>query len=336
MLVASIRFRGAREEIPAAFDRLYAHARPVAAGLPFSLHYVHHPEEPPDIEVCLPVSQPVEAGGVHSRQLEGGELLCVSHSGPYAQLGTAWGQIAAYARAHHVMIDDEPAREVYIEDWTQHGDAAEHYVTELQVMLMLPRWLNRLAEGVDRAAGPVGRDRIMAGSEALTPDGPVEDKYLWARGAMQRLDETTRCAIMGGCAHRFPEAQIAPLRAIYQATGDIDAVLHAMESWPEWYESPWREGAAVMVRKIPYNVAGYEAASDPVEQRAQYCHCPTVKAAIRAGVTLPRSYCFCGAGWYARLWEGILGQPVRVELIDSVMLGGDGCRFAVRLPEGIM
>jgi predicted hydrocarbon binding protein len=41
-------------------------------------------------------------------------------------------------------------------------------------------------------------------------------------------------------------------------------------------------------------------------------------------------YCQCGAGFYRGIWETILERPVRVEVLESVLSGGDVCRVAVQ------
>ena len=47
---------------------------------------------------------------------------------------------------------------------------------------------------------------------------------------------------------------------------------------------------------------------------------------------LSPTYCYCGAGFYKGLWEGILQKPVMVEILESVMKGDDVCKIAIHLP----
>ncbi|HUT21312.1 MAG TPA: hypothetical protein VM366_19345 [Anaerolineae bacterium] len=49
-------------------------------------------------------------------------------------------------------------------------------------------------------------------------------------------------------------------------------------------------------------------------------------------MAIPEIYCYCGAGYYKGIWEAILGQPVRVEVLESVLKGGDVCTIAIDLP----
>jgi predicted hydrocarbon binding protein len=50
---------------------------------------------------------------------------------------------------------------------------------------------------------------------------------------------------------------------------------------------------------------------------------------------LPQTYCYCGAGFYQGIWEKVLDEPVQVEVLESVMTGGDVCQIAVELPQSV-
>ena len=55
-----------------------------------------------------------------------------------------------------------------------------------------------------------------------------------------------------------------------------------------------------------------------------------------AGEGLPASYCYCGAGYYKGIWEEVLQRPVEVEVLESVLDGGDVCRVAITLPAEVL
>jgi len=52
------------------------------------------------------------------------------------------------------------------------------------------------------------------------------------------------------------------------------------------------------------------------------CYCGSVS---RTKEKIPSIYCYCGAGWYKRLFEEVLGRPVRVEVLQSIANGADEC-----------
>jgi hypothetical protein len=70
---------------------------------------------------------------------------------------------------------------------------------------------------------------------------------------------------------------------------------------------------------------------DPEKKRALYCHCPRIREAIASKTELSPTYCYCGAGFYKKIWEYILQQPVKVELLESVLKRDDVCRIAIHL-----
>ena len=58
------------------------------------------------------------------------------------------------------------------------------------------------------------------------------------------------------------------------------------------------------------------------------CYCPFLKTYSKK--ILP-TWCNCSRGWTKELFESALDRPVGVELIKSIRLGDDVCRFKVIL-----
>jgi len=56
------------------------------------------------------------------------------------------------------------------------------------------------------------------------------------------------------------------------------------------------------------------------------CLCPMVESKP-AG--LSRTYCQCSVGYVREMYEQTFGQPVTVELVESVLYGGARCRFKI-------
>jgi effector-binding domain-containing protein len=347
MLVAGIRFRGEYDEAPRHFQQIYEHVKPYVTGKGILLHYFFDESVEPgqDLEACYPVSQPIETGEVKSHVLEGGQVICAVHAGPLGKRGEpgsitdAWQRIFNHIRRHAMIIDSVPRREVYLQDAQEHGDDAAHYVTEVQLVYKFYR-LEKLAENLDRLAGETVRQQVMADSERY-PTCSLHERAEWYKGAIERLDslvgdEDTRRGIMITVGDQFPRARIAMMRDIYQRTGDLDGLLEIMRADRtlgdrSWYEAPTREGNVIYVTKDPVLPEEYQKATTENEKRAAYCHCRVLADAIRAGMTISKTYCYCGAGWYQQLWEGILGKPVRIEVVKSILQGDDRCSFAIHL-----
>ena len=56
------------------------------------------------------------------------------------------------------------------------------------------------------------------------------------------------------------------------------------------------------------------------------CYCGSVS---KTKEKIPLTYCYCGAGWYMRLFEEVLGKPVKVEVLQSIANGADECLLRI-------
>ena len=220
-------------------------------------------------------------------------------------------------------------------------------------------WLSKLSSSLDKIAGEDTRKKILQGSEKLTSDSPSDEIIDWTKQAMRRLDalvdEEKRIEIMTGCACRYPESELSEIRDAYAKTKDIGAAHNMLRDRfvlflktslglednlvEEIMNRGWglagvRKGNTIIATKIPRsgNLVEYLKETDPEKKRALYCHCPRIREAIGSTAKLSPTYCYCGAGFYKAIWEYILQQPVKVELLESVLRGDEVCRVAIHLP----
>lgn len=201
-------------------------------------------------------------------------------------------------------------------------------------------WLDKFKAALEQFVGRSGAQKVFEDGRPVSARSSPKRKANWMKGAMERLDvlvddEGTRQQIMQCCSHRFPPARIKKLKREYERHGDIDELLKFMQTDSSWYglsyyEYPKRAGNIIYVTKIPYAPQRFEAATTPEAKRRTYCHCGWVKA---SPTPISKTFCFCGSGWYKTLWEGILGKPVRVEVITTIASGGEECTFAIHLPD---
>ena len=341
MLIAGVRFEGGYEEIAGHLENLEREVGSRAVGVPLAIYHGRG-----RIEIAVPVRGPVESAGVTSRTLPGGLMLTHPHRGRYGseeagkELGEMWGKLWRYTVEHHIGVTEEPWREVYLED---DPDDPGAYTSELQIPMLLPKWLARLRDGLGRHVGEEVVRYVLEGSEGLSPASDSSEKVAWMKGAMARLDESVpdddaRREIVSGCAHVYPEDVIAKLKADYERLGSIDALLESMREDPgyegaPYYRDPDREGNVIFIDKVPQERQKHEAATDPRIKRAAACHCPVIKAAILADEAIPPTFCHCATGWFRPVWETLVGGPVKVVCEESVLQGHDRCRFAIYLPE---
>lgn len=98
-----------------------------------------------------------------------------------------------------------------------------------------------------------------------------------------------------------------------------------------------REGNIIYEVKIPYQTKQYLAESNPTLKRYYGCHCPWARAVIKNQDVQPaETFCYCSGGFHKKPWEVIFEQPLRVEVLESILKGDDRCRFAIYLPEEVL
>lgn len=93
-------------------------------------------------------------------------------------------------------------------------------------------------------------------------------------------------------------------------------------------------GDVVLKSKIPFNPDKWLKEKDPKMRRYYACHCQLARDAILNDTAEPLStFCYCSAGYEKFPLEVILGVPLEVEVLESVLAGGEKCRFAVKIPK---
>ncbi|OGO18171.1 MAG: hypothetical protein A2Z14_18920 [Chloroflexi bacterium RBG_16_48_8] len=221
-------------------------------------------------------------------------------------------------------------------------------------------WLAKFSQCLRDLAGDEIRDEVMDGSDNLSEATEPLEVIHWIRGAMERLeanvDQGSLRSIMAGCACQYPTSDLEDLRREYEASRDIN-VVHRMlqehfevllrdtlglekELVAEVVEKGWGtagvfQGDTIIATKIPKSgyLVEYLRETHPERKRQIYCHCPRVRDALALSEKLPSSYCYCGAGFYKGIWEEILQASVDVEVLESVLAGGEVCKVAIHLPE---
>jgi len=290
-----------------------------------------------DGEAGFPVCQPLETAEVHSRVLPAMDVLSLTHRGPVERIRETVATLYRRA-AQHGLVSDEFMREVYLDTDNPEGN-------EIEVQFVLHDWIGLLGRHTRRVLGDQAARDVMQGSGEILLESTVGERFGWVKGAMERLDGIAdtlqKYDAVSSCAHVFPSRQIDKLRLAYEsarARGDdpleaVDAVLDLMATDPCWGERPRREGGVIYSSKKPRDPQAWEAAVNRVEKRRAYCFCPIIRNQLDEG--MPATFCYCGAGWYRRQWEGAVGKPVRIDIVESLLKGDDRCTFAIHLPDEI-
>jgi hypothetical protein len=339
-LVAYIRFNlKERAEIHETMQEL-AQVVPaeIMAGAPYvNIQFFSSYSEGFETEVGFPVTKKIESGRVKSKNAAPLEVLSLTHHGPPEALLETKAKLREFT-SQHALISGEFTREVY-PDWRNPQGPIE-------AQFVLHNWNAIFARNLERVLGVTQREAVMQGADSLNFESTPEERFQWAKAAMQRLDELAdehqKFDVVSSCAHVYPTGQLEKLKTVFEEARSrvddpleaVDAVRDFMNADPGWNErEQYRDGRVIYHTKNPFDPQAYEKAQTADEKRAAYCFCPIIRTNLDKG--MPVTYCYCGSGWYRQQWETATGKPVTVEVVQSVLKGDAVCQFAVHLPENL-
>jgi len=131
--------------------------------------------------------------------------------------------------------------------------------------------------------------------------------------------------VMADCACECYIRHLDEFARVYDETGDIEKVLDEMHGRISMIR-PILDGNVIYITKAA-RFDNKHATTENAD-RSSLCKCDHARA---SDVGESPAYCYCGAGWLQRIWEGILKRPVRVDITKSIFQGDDVCEFAVQL-----
>ena len=183
--------------------------------------------------------------------------------------------------------------------------------------------------GACACAAAAGMTAALAGQSAATKPGDktveraakrMEFGDGWVRRFFEvidrTLDEPTRRRLMMANGKSCYAAYAGPPK---QQPGP-----DALEKFKAWVAEKGKErGYAIEGNVITSEFLG--SAETGQASPENICLCPMVEAQ-KPGQISP-TYCLCSVGYVKELHERILGRPVEVELVDSVLRGGKRCKF---------
>jgi len=332
ILIASITKQiKARSEITPLLEQVKKACGDEVNGSPMVIFHGGAVKEGFLVEAAYPVSHPVENGEVHTRTLEDVRAFCAIHKGPHDKIRETVLMIFSLMESH-AWSTSLFRREIYL---VIDPLNPENNVTEIQSVIH--EWDQLFARSAADVLGPEAAREITLGIDAFSPETTSQEYLDWIQLTIERLDAATsdeemKCKIVASCAHVFPQERIDHLREVY-SNGTVDDVLHEMYEDDFWYEKPVRRGSVIYMTKNPYDPEGYLKGATPAERRKAYCHCAFVHPFLdELPSKLSTTFCYCGAGWYRRLWEGILGKPVKFEHVETLLRGNDKCTLKIMLP----
>jgi predicted hydrocarbon binding protein len=155
----------------------------------------------------------------------------------------------------------------------------------------------------------VAADECAAYAAATTP----RRKALCLRRLMDMLDreadEATRRSIMEACGRTCIGAGVLrKARDCQRGAHSLDELLERLNQQHVGGGHLWRD-------------------ADGIHASYDRCYCGSVNQTPEA---FSETYCHCSAGWFQQLFETLLGGPVTVDLLGSIIQGGEQCTFLIR------
>jgi len=225
-----------------------------------------------------------------------------------------------------------------------------------------------IGERLGKLEGEEKRGEVFDGLK-VPPLGSPPDQYpACTKELLDRLGATLTPeqvkAVLAGNHHRIPVEHFAEMVKRWEKSESMEEFLkgehgrlvaeleEAMKSGRLWYEQMITPevveyvrgdqtiqngvlvGDKVMKSKIPFDPDRWLREKDPKMRRYYACHCQLAREAILNDAAEPLgTFCYCSAGYEKLPLEVVLGVPLEVEVLESVLAGGEKCRFAVKMPK---
>ena len=230
--------------------------------------------------------------------------------------------------------------------------------------------LENLSETIKQTLGEVKRDEVFEGV-SLPPLGTQsKDKPKVTKKFMERMEtklgeEKSKEILLSG-PHAGPKEEYLTERKMFLASKSIDdflkkrhreyvdslekhmkektlyftqeideEVLDYVRNTPTC-QNGVRDGDIIYVTKIPYMAKKYLNENDQKKKRYYYCHCPWVREAILSDLKVSPNFCYCSAAFEKRPWDVIFDQPLKADVVETVLKGDLICKFAIHIPKDFL
>jgi uncharacterized protein DUF6144 len=186
--------------------------------------------------------------------------------------------------------------------------------------------IEQIGGNIEQYAGIEDSKKIMAGSEELTEHTARRDVARWVKTAMDRLDtevdKGTAARIMENCGDNCSKKNHSVIKTYLMKRdkfGSVDKFLEAEIQNPMLGTRIERDG------DILYHIYTPKSFTPPLR-----CYCALFNE-LPEDETVSKTYCNCSKAFVKNIWEAVLEKPVEVELQESVISGGDTCRFKIKM-----
>ena len=179
---------------------------------------------------------------------------------------------------------------------------------------------------VEEFAGENARIKVMEGGEQIAKSSGKQKIALWMKDAVNRLD---------GCVSPDKCKQIMTACG-YSCIGHNKGLANGLKNRRLKHKTEVDFLAAEV--KKPVNGIRLELKGKTLVQyyaprtysTPRRCFCSLMNA-LPEEINISPTYCQCSRGFVEKYWEGALGRPIEVEVVETCLTGADECKFVIHL-----
>lgn len=178
----------------------------------------------------------------------------------------------------------------------------------------MPFRIENFQENVEQLAKSVAKKKLLLACDAYRELTAPKQKTIAIKAMMDLVDQSLiidkRNKLMQSCGRRCICASTLKkaIRLQKQATST--------------------EGLVELLNANHIGGGFLRRESNVIYAEYHRCYCGSVS---KTKTQFSPTYCQCSCGWYQKLFETILGKPVNVKLLGSIIQGNDKCRFKIYL-----
>jgi len=180
---------------------------------------------------------------------------------------------------------------------------------------------------IEEFAGKKVREKVMEGSEQIAKSSNKQKLALWMKEVVDRLDA---CASPEKCA-----AIMASLghTCIAHNKGLANGIKNRRLKFPTekaFIEAEIKKRPVKGIRLEMQGKTLIQYYTSELYNSRKRCFCSTMNV-LPEGTAVSPTYCQCSRGFVEKYWEGALGRPVKVEVVETCLTGADECKFIIHL-----
>jgi predicted ArsR family transcriptional regulator len=158
---------------------------------------------------------------------------------------------------------------------------------------------------------------MLSGGVLLAENDDTKNKPDWRYGFIHKrfaklienmnstIDQETRTKLLEGVGRTCAKENAESFK---KYKGDLEGFLDEMKR-------QWAERTEHDIKTKTIKVIG---------KKQESCFCPFVDKSMT-----PKEFCNCSIGFNKEMFETIMGKPVDVKIDESILRGGERCRFII-------